>query len=132
MPFDQAEAYKCGGSASPDDPSPVGMVPQQVVQIVESITDSIAAEIQRSLDFFMATSGEGEISRIYVTGGTASLPALGQAIERRARVPVEVWLPTERISIEAREIDANLLRTRGAQLAVALGLALRKEKEQRA
>ena len=27
--------------------------------------DSIAGEIQRSLDFFMATSGEGEIARIY-------------------------------------------------------------------
>jgi type IV pilus assembly protein PilM len=131
VPFDQAEAYKCGGSV--DDPYRTsGMVPQQVVQIVESITDSIAAEIQRSLDFFMATSGEGEIARIYITGGTASLPALAQAVERRARVSVEVWAPTERISVEAREIDANLLRTRGSQLAVALGLALRKDKEQRA
>jgi type IV pilus assembly protein PilM len=108
------------------------MVPQQVVQVVESITDSIAAEIQRSLDFFMATSGEGEIARIYLTGGTASLPALAQAIERRARVPVEVWTPIERITVEAREIDQNLLRSRAAQLSVALGLALRKDKEQRA
>lgn len=131
VPFEQAEAYKCGGSASPDDPSRAGMVPQQVVQIIDSITDSIAAEIQRSLDFFMATSGEGEISRIYVTGGTASLPALGRAIERRARVPVESWLPTERIGIESRDIDPSLLAARSAQLAVALGLALRKEKEQR-
>ena len=131
VPFDQAEAYKCGGGV--EDPYRAqGMVPQQVVQIVESITDSIAAEIQRSLDFFMATSGEGEIARIYITGGTASLPALAQAIERRARVPVEVWTPLERIVVEAREVDQNLLRARGAQLAVALGLALRKDKEQRA
>ena len=66
------------------------MVPQQVVQIIDAVTDSIAGEIQRSLDFFLATSGEGEIARIYVTGGTASLPRSAQAIERRARVPVEV------------------------------------------
>jgi type IV pilus assembly protein PilM len=130
VPFEQAEAYKCGGGS--DDPQRTGMVPQQVVQVVESITDSIAAEIQRSLDFFMATSGEGEIARIYLTGGTASLPALAQAIERRARVPVEVWTPIERITVEAREIDQNLLRSRAAQLSVALGLALRKDKEQRA
>lgn len=126
VPFDQAEAYKCGGD--PSGPSG-GMVPQQVVQIIEAVTDSIAAEIQRSLDFYMATSGEGEISRIYVTGGTANLAALGAAVQRRARVPVEAWAPTEKIFVEAREVDANMLQSRAAQLAVALGLSLRREKE---
>jgi len=82
VPHDQAEAYKCGGSASADDPTRAGMVPQQVVQVIEAVSDTIAAEIQRSLDFFMATSGEGEIARIYVTGGSANLAALARAIER--------------------------------------------------
>jgi type IV pilus assembly protein PilM len=129
VPFEQAEAYKCGGTPDPRDPNSAGMVPQPVVQIVEAVADSIAAEIQRSLDFYMATSGEAEISRIYVTGGTANLAALGGAIQRRARVPVEAWAPTEKVVVEAREVDALLLQTRAAQLAVALGLALRREKE---
>jgi type IV pilus assembly protein PilM len=132
VPHDQAEAYKCGGPASADDPSRAGMVPQQVVQVIEAVSDTIAAEIQRSLDFFMATSGEGEISRIYVTGGSANLAALAQAIERRARVTVETWSPIEKLSIEAKEVDPGLLQTRAAQLSVALGLSLRKEKEARA
>lgn len=125
VPFEQAEAYKCGGTG---DLAP-GMVPQQVVQIIEAVTDSIAAEIQRSLDFYLATSGESEIARIFVTGGTASLPALAQAIERRARVPVESWSPAERIFVDAKEVNPQLLQARAAQMAVALGLALRKEKE---
>jgi type IV pilus assembly protein PilM len=129
VPFEQAEAYKCGGAADPNDPYRAGMVPQQVVQVIEAVTDAIAAEIQRSLDFYLATSGEGEISRIYVTGGTASLVQLAQAIERRARVPAEVWTPTERILVEAKEVDVQLLQLRAAQLGVALGLGLRKEKE---
>jgi type IV pilus assembly protein PilM len=123
VPFEQAEAYKCG------DPSGGGIVPQQVMQIAEAVADSIAAEIQRSLDFYMATSGEAEISRIYVTVGTANLPSLGGAIQRRARVPVEAWAPTEKVAIEAKEVDATLFQVRAAQLAVALGLSLRKEKE---
>ncbi len=77
VPFEQAEAYKCGGPADPNDPYRAGMVPQQVVQIIESVSDAIAAEIQRSLDFFMATSGEAEITRIFVTGGTANLSQPG-------------------------------------------------------
>jgi type IV pilus assembly protein PilM len=100
-----------------------------VMQVIETVSDSVAAEIQRSLDFFMATSGEGELARIVVTGGSANLPALAQAIERRARVPVEAWLPTERLSVTGKDVDANLLQTRAAQLPVALGLALRKERE---
>jgi type IV pilus assembly protein PilM len=80
----------------------------------------------------MATSGESDIARIYVTGGTANLAALGAAIQRRSRVPVEAWAPTEKVFIEAKEVDSLMLTTRAAQLAVALGLALRKEKEARA
>ncbi len=129
VPFEQAEAYKCGGAADPNDPYRAGMVPQQVVQVIEAVTDAIAAEIQRSLDFYLATSGEGEIARIYLTGGTSNLIQLAQAIERRARVPTEVWSPVERIQVEAKEVNPQLFQTRAPQLAVALGLGLRKEKE---
>ena len=128
LPFEQAEAYKCGDTAGAGG----GMVPEQVVGIVEAVTDTIAAEIQRSLDFFLATSGESEISRIYLTGGTANLPALRQAIERRSRVPVEVWSPAERVLLDAKDVDVAGFNARIPQLAVALGLALRKEREARA
>ncbi len=127
--YDQAEAYKCGGLDG--TASDGGILPQRVVQITEAVCDTIAAEIQRSLDFFMATSGEGEISRIFVTGGTANLAALGQAIGNRSRVPVEVWSPLERVTVEDRTIDGGLLQARAAQLSVALGLTLRKDKESR-
>jgi type IV pilus assembly protein PilM len=80
----------------------------------------------------MATSGEADISRIYLTGGTANLAALSTAIQRRSRVAVEPWSPLERVQIEAREVDPQLLQTRAAQMSVALGLALRKEREARA
>lgn len=131
VPYDQAEAYKCSGSG-PGASQTTGMIPEQAIRIIESVTDSIAGEIQRSLDFFQATTGEGEIGRIFVTGGTANLAPLAQAIERRARVPVEVWFPTERIIIEADDASGLLLQTRAAQFAVALGLALRKDREARA
>ena len=131
VPFEQAEAYKCGGTGEPGEAGNPGIIPDEVVHIIDSVTDSIAGEIQRSLDFFMATSGEGEISRIYVTGGTANLAALAQAIERRARVPVETWAPTERVIVEAKEVDRLVLQARAAQLSVALGLSLRKDRESR-
>jgi type IV pilus assembly protein PilM len=125
VPYEQAEAYKAGSEEG-------GMVPKQVIDIVSSVADTIAGEIQRSLDFFLATTGEGELSRIFLTGGTANLPQLVTAIERRARVPVEIFFPTEKMTVEPKDVDPQLVQAKSAQLSVALGLALRKDKERRA
>jgi type IV pilus assembly protein PilM len=122
--FEQAEDFKCGRAEA-------GAPPVQVAQVMESVIDSIAGEIQRSLDFFMATSGEAEIARIFLMGGTARLALLPQAIERRARVQVEVFSPLEKIAVDTTAIDPTALSAVSAQLAVALGLAMRKEKEKR-
>jgi type IV pilus assembly protein PilM len=130
VPFEQAEAYKCGGSGEAQGGDREGIVPQQAMDIIEAVSDSIAAEIQRSLDFFMATSGEGEIARVFVTGGSANLGSLGQSIERRARMPVEVWSPIEKIVADTK-VNAAELSLRAPQLSVALGLGLRKEREAR-
>src|SRR6266542_4130318 len=122
--FEQAEAMKCGRPEA-------GPPPPQLAQIVDGVVDSIAGEIQRSLDFFMATSGEAEIARIFLTGGTARLPLLAQAIERRARTPVEVFSPLEKIGVDTSSVDSAQLASLGPQLAVALGLSMRKDREKR-
>ena len=125
--FEQAEEFKCASVAAGP-----GGVPAQVMDTIEQVCDSIAGEIQRSLDFFLATSGEGEMHRIYLTGGSSSLPALGAAVGRRSRVAVELIQPLERITVEAKEVNTELLRLRAAQFCVALGLAMRKDREKRA
>ncbi len=125
VPFEQAEAYKCGDGHD-------GIVPEQVLQIVEGSCDSIAAEIQRSLDFFMATSGDTSISRLYLTGGCSNLGPLAQAVEHRSRIPVETWVPTEALSAVGKDVNQDKLVRHGLQLSVALGLALRKDREVRA
>ncbi|MBK7396627.1 MAG: type IV pilus assembly protein PilM [Myxococcales bacterium] len=121
---EQAEAYKMGGTGT--EP-----VPQQVQNVLMQVADGLAGEIQRSLDFFLATSGEQEISRIFLAGGGAALPSLATAIERRARVPVERFNPMSKVACEAG-VNQQFATEHGEQLGVALGLALRKDKEKRA
>lgn len=124
--FEQAEEFKCASvNAGPS------AVPAQVAQVIDVVCDSIAGEIQRSLDFFLATSGEPEMHRIYLTGGSSVLPALPAAVARRSRVSVEVLKPMDRITVEAKEVNQELLQRRVAQFSVALGLSLRKDRERR-
>ena len=49
---DEAEAYKYGGDGR-------GLVPREVPEIIANVVEQLAGEIQRSLDFYLATSGGG-------------------------------------------------------------------------
>ena len=127
IPYEQAEELKIQAAYA----QTAGAVPPGVAQVIDQVCDTIAGEIQRSLDFFLATSGEEQISRVFLTGGTANLAQLAQAVERRSRVVAEVIQPLERIGIEGKDVDTQLLGQRAAQISVALGLAMRKTKEKR-
>jgi type IV pilus assembly protein PilM len=123
VPYEQAEAYKCGGTATQ-------IVPQEVHQVINQACDALAGEIQRSLDFYLATSGDNEISRIYVSGGSAYLAPLQKSIEKRARVPVVIFDPLGNITVE-KGVNETELRARAAQMVVAIGLSLRTDREKR-
>lgn len=126
--FEEAEAYKTGGS---EGESTTEVVPEEVQGIIRQVVDSLAGEIQRSLDFYLATSAGGDVDRIFLVGGTSRLRPLVQAIEERARVQVEQLDPFRRVTIDDKSIDAQVLREAAPQAAVALGLALRRDKERR-
>src|SRR5262245_7931278 len=63
---EEAEAYKCGGDGR-------GIVPKEVPEIIQQVVEQLAGEIQRSLDFYLATSGDRDLTRIYISGGTANV-----------------------------------------------------------
>src|SRR5579863_1555006 len=106
VPYEQAEAYKCGGTATQ-------IVPQEVHQVINQACDALAGEIQRSLDFYLATSGDNEISRIYVSGGSAYLAPLQKAIEKRARVPVVIFDPLGNMQVD-KGVNEAMLREKAA------------------
>jgi len=118
---EEAEAYKCG--------SGVGIVPQEVPRIISNVVDSLAGEIQRSLDFYLATSGDREIAQVMLSGGAASMEALKEAISHRSRAPVDVIDPLRVAGLERATQGAQDLEGRASAASVAFGLALRKERE---
>lgn len=119
---EEAEAYKCGGDGR-------GLVPKEVPEIVQQVVEQLAGEIQRSLDFYLATSGDPEVQKVYLSGGTANIRALLDAVERRARVTIETFDPMRVAAVDGKTVDAALLQQRAAQSSVAFGLALRKDRE---
>ena len=116
---DEAEAYKVGGAYDEN-----GVVPQEVERIIEGVAEVIAGEFQRSLDFFMATSADANVTRVCLAGGTAKVAALHRAIERRSRLTVEVIDSWKQIEIDPG-LDRGYLAAHSPEALVGLGLALR-------
>lgn len=118
--YDEAEALKIGGTGESD-----AVVPQEVERILQQVSEAIANDIQRSLDFFSSTSADANINKIYLSGGCGKIAALSRAIENKTGVPVELLDPFRKININVKGLDANFLRNQASLAAVSIGLALR-------
>lgn len=123
--YDEAEALKIGGGGGDQD----SVVPQEVERVMQQVSETIANDVQRSLDFYAATSADASITRIYLSGGCAKVPALSRAVEAKTGVPVESVDPFRNIDIAARGLDPNFLRMQAPVAAVSVGLALRSGDE---
>ncbi len=119
--FEEAENMKVGGDERDAD----AVVPEEIEGVIRTVSESIATEVHRSLDFYLSTAAGDRLSRIYLSGGGAHTPGLGQAISRLANAPIEVMDPFRNIEIDERSFNPRFLQDVASQACVAVGLALR-------
>lgn len=121
LSFEEAEALKIGGTARSRDTDVV--IPADVERALQSVSESVTSEVQRSIDFYSATSADPAPSQLFLSGGTARLLSLVRSLEARIGVPVHVADPFRQIQVNPQ--DEDYLRSFGPAAAVAVGLALR-------
>lgn len=126
VPIDTAEAYKVGNVISTMGAS-ADVVPQDVHAILAQVSEQVAEEFQRSLDFFLNDAVDARLARIYLAGGSSLVPQLPKAIQVRSRIPVEILDPFSRVLVDSRRFDVDYLRANAPVATVAFGLALRQQ-----
>jgi type IV pilus assembly protein PilM len=119
LSFDQAETLKRGGRVD-------GAAPESLPPILQAVSENIALEIQKTFDFFKATSSEDRIDQIYLSGGTAKIPGLQELLADRFETPVEVLNPFNSVTYNPRDFDPDFIAEVGPSAAIAVGLAVRK------
>jgi type IV pilus assembly protein PilM len=119
---EEAEAWKIGsvGEGAHE------VLPHEVEAVLAEVADGVAGQFQRSLDFFLSSSADATISRIYLCGGAAKVSSLQKSLEEKARTPVEILNPFQRIIVDERRFDMEFLQQHAAEATVAVGLALRR------
>jgi Tfp pilus assembly PilM family ATPase len=91
---------------------------------MDGVSEVMAGEFQRSIDFFLATTADANVARIVLAGGSSKVSSLHRAIERRSRLALEVADAWRRIEIDS-SLDRAYLAAHSPEALVGVGLAMR-------
>jgi type IV pilus assembly protein PilM len=119
LSFAQAESLKRG--------EPVAdRTIQQVIPILNSVSEDFAGELRKTLDFFTATSGADRVDEIVLSGGGSAVLNLDSILRDKFAMPVEIMNPLKNVSYNESEFNPEWIAEVAPSMAVAVGLAIRK------
>ena len=121
LSFEEAERLKRGLAVDGAGAADAG-------PIVAAVTGDLLLELEKTLDFFRATTGAERVDELVLGGGSAAVPGLLPALETRFAVPVSSFDPFRRVVCDPEERGAHGDGA-DAAAAVAVGLALRRAED---
>lgn len=119
LSFEQAEALKKGESVA-------GQTAQSIQPVLTGVAEDVAGELQKTLDFFQATSGADRVDTLFICGGGSKAAKLDEVLKDKFGIPVEVMNPFRSVTTDDRAVDPNWLADASPSLAIAVGLGVRK------
>ena len=119
LSFEQADALKRGEEAAGENAG-------KLEQILRQVSQDLGGEVQKTLDFYKATSAGEMAGKIILSGGSARVPGIQEMLAERFGVPVEMFNPFQAIEVSDKQFPAERLQDLAPAMAVAVGLALRK------
>jgi len=119
LSFEQAEALKKGEQVD-------GASAESLHPILQAVSENLAMEIQKTFDFFRATSQEDRIDQIFLSGGTAKIHGLRDLLGDRFSTSVELMNPFLNVRYNEKDFNPDYLEDIGPSAAIAVGLAVRR------
>jgi type IV pilus assembly protein PilM len=118
LPFDRAEAAKQGIALD-------GVRPDEVRPVLQSMTENVLLEIQKTFDFFKGTASSDHIGHILLSGGASLLDGFAEALAARFDASVERLDAYRKVAFDRPAAGEESI-DRLSSGVVALGLALRR------
>ncbi len=92
--------------------------------LIEPFRETIKQQVSRALQFYYSSNVQNQLSRIYISGGCASIKGLVEGLEEELGIAVELADPFANMEIQAKINKARLNKDTPV-LVKACGLALR-------
>jgi type IV pilus assembly protein PilM len=119
LSFEQAEELKRGKAVA-------DYTIQQVIPILNSVSEDFAGELRKTLDFFTATSGADRVDEIVLAGGGSGVLNLDAILRDKFGIPVAIMDPFRKITVDESQFNPEELAEIAPSMAIAVGLAIRK------
>lgn len=97
----------------------------EIISIIQDVTDSLASEIQKSLDFY-STAANRNVDQIFLSGGSAKMSGISQLLSEKLDIAVETLNPLLKVSVNKKIFDLEYIADISPLIAVAAGLAFRR------
>jgi len=120
--YEEAEAVKRGATDAVENVEETAIEP-----LMENVTEMVAMEIQKTFDFYRATTEDDDIAveKLLISGGGSKLSGLREDLAEKLELPVEVLDPFKEVNVDTRKFDPDYLSEIMPEMAVAVGLAIR-------
>ncbi len=102
---------------------------KEVEDIFVSSVRTWVNECKRAIDFFYSNYTDSQIGKIYLSGGSSRMAGLDKVLQENVEIPVEIFNPLSKLEHDAKAFDPAYVDFVGPQMAISLGLSLRKTKE---
>ncbi len=101
-----------------------GLPDNYVPEVLEPFKESMAQQVNRSLQFFYSSSQIGQVDRIVLAGGCASIEGADETIAEKTGVDVLTANPFADMSLSSK-VNPQILANDAPSLMIACGLAMR-------
>lgn len=98
----------------------------KIIRAVDPVAANLANEIRTSFDYYESQSSSS-VSKIFLSGAGSKFKGLKDVLANLVGIEVQYWDPLKKIST-ADITDIEKLKDKAAELAVAIGVALRTRK----
>lgn len=122
LSFGQAQMLKHGESVD-------GVNDSDARSVIESVTEIICLEIQKTYDFFKSTTTVDHIDQMIISGGASHTPGLIESLSQKFEIPTEKFNAFKKITFDPKRISPSMIADHAPDLAIAIGLALRSAEE---
>ena len=115
--FEEAEKYKRGEVPAE--------LEQKTAGVLESTSEILTLEVQKTFDYFRTTVHSDEILELYLSGGAGRTKGLQEYLDHRFELSVKILDPFKRVHTPPHLHSPDLLSNLSSDFSVAMGLALR-------
>lgn len=108
-----------GAYAEPDDPDVA-----RVSKIIRNTMTRLHAEISRSISFYRSQQGGSQPVRVFLAGGSATLPYMREFFHEKFQLPVEFFNPLRNVAVGG-SLNLEDIGRQAHTMGEMVGLALR-------